>query len=299
MSYDENIYAKIVSGEITQEEIDQLKTTGEWEEIQMILQATEDLSVAPLNKEAGFEALLKKRENRPAKKGIIKWLIPLASAAAVGLLLIGFFYFNSDSSQLMVARNGEIKKLMIDESVNVTLNDGSSVKYNNIESKSTRTIQLNGEAFFDVVPGNSVIIETENGKVEVLGTQFNVRSWGKQLSVECFNGRVKVVSKNGQTELTKMESVRTNKGTLEPKTSIQHTNSIWLNAESRIKQEPLTEVFKEMERQYNITIKTPLLDRIFSGGFPHNDLKKALDDVCLPMGLTYKIINADLVEIYE
>ena len=40
MAYDKNIYARIVSNEVSEEEIAQLKSSGEWEEIQQILQMT-------------------------------------------------------------------------------------------------------------------------------------------------------------------------------------------------------------------------------------------------------------------
>jgi len=300
MAYDENIYARIISGEVTAEEIEQLKSTGEWEEIETILQATEELELNPHDKEAGYEALLKKRGGQTSERsGTIRRLWPIISAAAVALLVIGFFFLNGNSSKKVLAQNSQTKKLSLDGKFAITLNDGSSLEYEEGDKEGSRTVHLDGEAFFDVIPGNHLIVQTAQGKVEVLGTQFNVRAWGNQLSVECYQGRVIVASKNGQTELQKMEAVLSTNVKLNPKSNINHTSPSWLNGNTRIKQEPLTEVFKELERQYNVSVKFSLSNRVYAGEFPHNDLEKALDDICKPMGLTYKIIKPDLVEIYE
>ena len=313
MAYDENIYAKIISGEITKSEIDHLKSTGEWQEIQSILEATEELELKPHDKKAGFEALLKKRDGQnqtqsqaqhqtqpeTPKKGAISWLIPIVSAAAAVALLVGFFFFSNNVSTKVSAQYSQTVEVSPNKNVSISLNDGSTIEYNEGNNEKAKLVQLEGEAYFNVVPGNPLIVQTKNGKIEVLGTKFNVRAWGNQLSVECFEGRVKVSSKNSNTELQKMEAVTTTNGKLNQKSNINYTSPTWLNGTTRIKQEPLSEVLKELERQYNVKIKAPTLNRVFSGEFSHSNLEKALDDVCKPMGLTYKIIQPDLIEIYE
>jgi len=61
----------------------------------------------------------------------------------------------------------------------------------------------------------------------------------------------------------------------------------------------LSEVIKELERQYNIKVLYESIDtdRLFTGGFINNNLKNALNSVTKPLDLTYKIENSNQVRL--
>lgn len=96
-----------------------------------------------------------------------------------------------------------------------TLEDGSVVylaqesrlQYPKHFTADKRTVNLQGEAFFDIArkPGNTFMIETEKVRVEVLGTAFNIQSNAlAPFSLSVKRGSVKVLLKqNGQTTLVK------------------------------------------------------------------------------------------------
>ena len=71
------------------------------------------------------------------------------------------------------------------------LNSNSSITFE--ESFNPRVIQHSGEVFYSVVEGNSPFtVTTDKGDVEVLGTEFNVKSDTENLEVEVEKGSVQL-----------------------------------------------------------------------------------------------------------
>lgn len=83
-----------------------------------------------------------------------------------------------------------------DESI-VYLNASSTLKFPGSFSDSTRTVELTGEAFFEVVKDASkpFIVKTTNLQTVVLGTSFNVRSFETDgaIDISLVTGKVRIV----------------------------------------------------------------------------------------------------------
>jgi len=58
----------------------------------------------------------------------------------------------------------------------VVLNSKSTISFNKTDWKNNRQLTLDGEAYFKVEKGSTFTVNTNNGSVTVLGTQFNVNS---------------------------------------------------------------------------------------------------------------------------
>ena len=73
----------------------------------------------------------------------------------------------------------------------VYLNHNSSIEYE--QGLPNRTVEMSGEAFFDVVESDvPFIVRTPHGEVKVLGTEFNVRAQTDELEVEVEEGVVEL-----------------------------------------------------------------------------------------------------------
>ncbi|MGB1450910.1 MAG: FecR family protein, partial [Marinirhabdus sp.] len=135
-------------------------------------------------------------------------------------------------------------------------------------------------------------VSTPLGKVDVLGTQFNVKNRGQLFSVSCFEGKVKVNFNNKEYTLAKGNTFTSiaNHVTL---SKTKATNPSWTAHKSYFTQVPLKYVLGELQRQYNINITATTLDKnaIFTGSFTHRDLETALRAVTLPFNATYTIKN--------
>jgi ferric-dicitrate binding protein FerR (iron transport regulator) len=134
------------------------------------------------------------------------FVIRIASMAAMIALVIGFSfsYLLNDTkeaavlSSTFIAPNGQKSQLVLADGTKVWLNSGSSLTYSNKYGDKDRSVQLKGEAFFDVTknPNLKFIVNTGSINVVVHGTAFNVKSYGvdPEVSVSLLRGKVDVVS---------------------------------------------------------------------------------------------------------
>lgn len=132
-----------------------------------------------------------------------------AAAVALLCLLVSVVYLNGtgqDTDQnLLTRQNSEATTTlvtMLEDGSIVYLAGNTSLQYPEHFSHDRREVSLQGNALFDVA-GNRArpfVIETEDTRIEVLGTAFNVKSTGNtpfELSVQ--RGEVKVtLKKSGQ-----------------------------------------------------------------------------------------------------
>ena len=140
----------------------------------------------------------------------------LRVAAAIAILAVGSWAFwlttlnkTLDAGQF-ATNTGQIEQITMKDGSVITLNANSSVEYKVTEK--SREIKLQGMAHFEVVknPNAPFVIESNNNKVTVLGTGFDVQSYsGKPLQVTVNHGKVKVEKLSNSTTL---ESVILTKG---------------------------------------------------------------------------------------
>ena len=82
------------------------------------------------------------------------------------------------------------------------LNANSEISYR--KSFDKRTVKQRGEVFYSVVAGGSpFVVETENGRITVLGTEFNVKTTTDALEVEVEEGLVELKAKNLENKIRK------------------------------------------------------------------------------------------------
>lgn len=85
--------------------------------------------------------------------------------------------------------NANFEAVVLPDGSQVYLNHDSTISYE--EHFDPRTVSLSGEAFFIVVSDTSdFTVTTIHGTVEVLGTEFNVKTTSKQLAVDVKQGLV-------------------------------------------------------------------------------------------------------------
>ena len=141
----------------------------------------------------------------------------LRVAAAIAILAVGSWAFwlttlNKTLDAGQFATNADqIEQITMKDGSVITLNANSSVEYKVTEK--SREIKLQGMAHFEVAknPNAPFVIESNNNKVTVLGTGFDVQSYtGKPLQVTVNHGKVKVEKLSNSS--TMLESVILTKG---------------------------------------------------------------------------------------
>ena len=224
-----------------------------------------------------------------------------AVAASVAFLLI-FQLLWRKTNHLVAAENAEwISHTLPDRSV-VELNAGSTLDYNRAKWKEERLVELNGEAFFKVERGEKFTVVAPGGKVEVLGTSFNVFARGDQFRVECFTGSVKVTLAPGvDRTLSPGKAVRRYDNELVLSDLESTGMPAWVDGNFPYPDATYREVFEEIERQFDVVIEVDeaTKQKHYQGVFNRNwSLDKVLYEVGYTNGLTAEI-NGKKVLIKE
>jgi transmembrane sensor len=132
-------------------------------------------------------------------KVIRLWQNPVLQVAAGFLLLLTMSYLmrlalSNTSEMITLTVKDEKKMFYLPDSSIVWLNKNSSLKYTSEFNDEERSVQLDGEAFFEVRKdkGRKFKVFGHRSVTEVLGTSFNVQSYknGETESVEVVTGRV-------------------------------------------------------------------------------------------------------------
>jgi len=155
---------------------------------------------------------------------------------------------------------GEIFEVNLPDGSIVTLNAASSLTFNaNMLHDQNRKVKLSGEAFFAVAKDKKhpFIVETGKQQIEVLGTQFNVNSYGDEpaTTTTLIEGSVKLQTPQnrsihlipGQQAQLKDDDFRI--------TSVDPEEAIaWKNGTFLFSGQDLESVMKQISRWYNVEV---------------------------------------------
>ncbi|MGC9352984.1 MAG: FecR family protein, partial [Mariniphaga sp.] len=144
----------------------------------------------------------------------------------------------------------------------VWVNSGSTFSYPARFSKK-RVVELQGEAYFDVVSeSNPFIVKSKYGEVEVLGTEFNVKAYNDELfETTLVNGSVMVDGKNGhQVNLTPGTQVIFDAEKYIKRPVETELFTSWKEGQLIFRDTPLRLMIPRLERWYNVDIETQFRD---------------------------------------
>ena len=244
------------------------------------LEASTDLSFAKIQEQ------ISNKKGSVRKLNVNPWLIGIAASI---VLFFGLFSILGNDMVRIETNYGEQKTFALLDGSEVIMNSRSTLTYSKDNWETNRKLELHGEAYFKVKKGSTFTVETENGKIQVLGTQFNVNSVNDLLEVVCFEGKVSVNTKDESYVLLPSNSVRRINGNAIEKWNNPDVNPSWIHGESSFKSIPLTYVISALESQYNIDIHSDAIDTnvIYTGSFTHENLNTALQTVFKSLQIQY------------
>lgn len=267
-----------------------------------IMQMTEGLAVPPgKDPDLVLQSILN-NEKAIAPKRIIKMSQIWMAAAAVFLLLVGFYsvsvVFSTERVRTGLAAQTSVT--LPDGSL-VSLNAGSKITWNDRKFTGNRQVKVEGEVYFDVQKGNPFSIKTGNGEVRILGTKLNVFSRGNEFWVSCITGKVAVSAQNTEVILTPGEIAElTEIGLVKSEIGNVAQTAAWKEGVFYFEDKPLVSIFGEIERQFNVQVQyTGDAKRSITVSFTNKKLEEALEVICIPMGLKYEVDNKNKVRITE
>ena len=286
----EQLITKWLDNELSEVELQEFKRLEDYEDLVRIAETTKQL-VPPAYKATQEYERLQTSLDTKKKSGII-YLKPFLKVAAILILFAGIYYATTLSQQTVEVTTAIAQKEVVtlpDNSI-VTINAMSDLYYDPATWDEFRAVTLDGEAYFQVAKGATFSVETSNGVISVLGTQFNVRNRDDKFEVYCYEGSVQVDTGEHTVILKPGDRFRESVKIASTNTSTALSQPSWIVNETSFEKTPLGEVLKEFERHYNVTVS---LDKevenlLFTGTFTHLDMEIALKSISLPFNLSHK-----------
>lgn len=218
----ENLIIKYLNKETTEEEAIQLKTwrmesaenEAFFQETERLWQLTSADNSIVIDTDKAWERFHK--DNIVPAKIIPLWKQTWLRVAVSLLLIIGVITITKiimDPYKHIYSQD-ETLTITLPDNSKITLNKNTSLDYQK-SFHDNRKVVLNGEAFFWVTKDDKhpFTIETENGKIQVVGTSFNIDSDNDKTLVSVKTGKVSLSNSKSQTYLLPGEQGLASKNT--------------------------------------------------------------------------------------
>lgn len=289
------ILHKYLNGEATIEEIELLKNDSKYTSYVKIAEATQGFETPAFKAEETFTAIKSKND---LKKGKVRSLFSskyIVRIAAVLALIVTSYLFLENRDTSITTDIAQKENFLLPDESEVTLNAMSQLAYNKKEWEKERKLSLEGEAYFKVKKGSTFSVETPQGTVTVLGTQFNVFSREDQFYITCYEGLVSVAFSDTLVKIPAGNYITIENNKIVNNESLALNAPTWVNNESSFENVLVTDVLAELKRQYPVTIHKELnLNKRFTGSFTHTNLTVALRSICDPLQLDFTIANNEV-----
>ena len=164
-----------------------------WEELEDTTSST-----SPEEIQAAFEQFKARllssapQENKSKKPNLFLWIQRIAAILILPLIIFsGYLFYQHQKEENIVwieksAGYGDIKHITLPDNTTVWLNAGSTIIYPEEFIGRFRQIFFTGEGHFSVAKNKEkpFIIKSNESSIEVLGTQFNLKSYSNDNRIE-------------------------------------------------------------------------------------------------------------------
>ncbi len=251
-----------------------------------------------------------------------KWWITIQRVAAILLLPLliysGYLTFQNRTKvipqeqvmmQTISSRQGMVTQFALADGTKVWLNSSSQLQFPSRFSNDRREVMLKGEAFFEVTKNEKqpFRVNTNELKVEVLGTSFNVVSFDddSQSEVVLVTGKVALSSENGQIVRKYNNMIPGQRAIYQKEERKVITEEVdvekyiaWRDGNLIFRDDSMEDVVKRLSRWYNveIMINDPEIKKyIYKASFRNENLVQVLNLLKLSAPIDYHITDRKLL----
>lgn len=291
-------------------------TTDEFQEFTALLKAeslgeNEALDLQARRDWQGSKAILQniRSHQKKARQRLLwrRWV--WSSAAAILLLCVALVFWPDPVQEDMVFRTGygETRHIELPDGSQVLLNANSSITWSgDWKDRDFREVELDGEAFFDVAhkEGMHFEVSTPYVRVDVLGTEFNVKSRDGETGVFLQSGKVNLDVAGEVIRTIEMEPgdfvqyddadkklVATEQNRIQERAS-------WVDGMLEFRNESVPEILNEFENLYGKSFQldnTELLEKRMDLSLPYADwdlVRKALE---IALDVEFSVSNDTII----
>jgi len=202
-------------------------------------------------------------------RSISLWIQRSAAVLALPLLLLSVWLLinrqPAAENMALVTAKGERTHVWLPDGSEVWLNVDSRLEYSTAYHMTNRSLKLTGEAFFKVARGREFpfIVNAGEFRVKAIGTEFNVSAYDNEpLASACLKEGIVELSyaPAGETEQElrmkpgEKATINLHGKTIKLDRSFSSNALRWTDGELFIDDEPMDEVFRKIERWYDVKI---------------------------------------------
>ena len=224
------------------------------------------------------------------------------SAAAILILAIGLFWLNQPAPQQTLASGQTVINQKLADGSEITLNKQSSLQYPKTFKGKTRSVELKGEAFFNISPDKAkpFIIDVKDVQVTVVGTSFNVREDSSYVEVLVETGIVKVSQEGKEVTLQAGEKIKMPfAGAVAEKEKVSDKlHNYYRTKEFVCDDTPLWKLVQVLNEAYKTNIvfgKEELKDLRMNTTFYNESLDQVLEVIHLTFNITVRKENGKII----
>jgi transmembrane sensor len=215
--------------------------------------------------------------SRPAARGLelvapkrrwwtAPWVRHVAAAIAVVLAvaLLRYLPRRIGASHAYVTARGQLSSLALPDGSRVLLGADTRLRVPRDYGTRTRTVDLDGEAYFVVAPDatHPFIVRTERGSTQDLGTEFAIRAYRQEASLRVVvaEGRVALHSAKGADPMlvtlrARDRAVLDSGGATVTRDVALANDLAWTRGALLFDDAPLARVIAQLERWYDLEIE--------------------------------------------
>ena len=237
--------------------------------------------------------------------------------AAMIVIVFGFYFLiNKEKSVDTIMHTAALAQLdsptVLPDGSNVTMNKGANIDYPERFTSDTRNINFTGEAFFDVVrdPEKPMIIASDNVRVKVLGTSFNLCNYNNsdEITVYLESGKILFYSVD-EDDGSIMEQIilypeqkgiyNKNTGLITKHNFSDRNHLAWKTGALEFVKAPMPDVIQVLEKTYKVEINSQisLLDNLLTARFNDETPESIFESLQIIYGFNYEI-NDNSIMIY-
>lgn len=213
------------------------------------------------------------------------------------LLMVGILAIDPDRGLKLVAQHYQTEK---GQTYRIELSDGSFVQLNTDSDirvfdfmGDKKVWMARGEAWFEVHhnPSSEFVVETRQGKINDIGTRFNVLAENYKTTVSVEEGQVEIETKDNRrlNVFENQQAVLDMQGNLTSKANIDLATVVaWRSGILIFQNQSLSEVLQQISRyhQVDFTINdSSLKQKTISGRFSTSNLASTLHTLSVGMNI--------------
>ncbi|MCH8961482.1 MAG: FecR domain-containing protein [Bacteroidetes bacterium] len=268
-----------------------------WQNLEAALEEEAPVTTAPRPRLRLVKAPL-----RLVNPRALRWV---AAVACIALLIaVGTLYTQKPIT--VVASYGETTPYTLPDGSTLLLNSGTKISYARHFGEEARLVKLvRGEVAFDVTQGeHPLTVQTFNGMVTVLGTEFNVRAWPRDIDpateVAVEEGTVQLAARHQSSASITLEAGQSARLDRQSDAPVALDEAYTLNALSwhnggfKFPDHPLGTVVNELERRYDVRVKVSskisLNTPVAILNDDPDDAEAIIRDICEYKGYEYRAV---------